>query len=54
MVTLGYKLFLIRFSKKNSYDLTLKEASYIAVTLPNPKKEMPKNYQLILKKELNL
>ena len=25
--------------KKNSYDLTLKEASYIAVTLPNPKKK---------------
>ena len=28
--------------KKNSYDLTLKEASYIAVTLPNPKKRNAK------------
>ena len=36
--------------KKNSYDLTLKEASYIAVTLPNPKKRNPKKLSINLKK----
>lgn len=36
--------------KKNSYDLTLKEASYIAVTLPNPKKRNAKKLSINLKK----
>ena len=36
--------------KKNSYDLTLKEASYIAVTLPNPKKRNAKKLSRNLKK----
>ena len=36
--------------KKNSYDLTLKEASYIAVTLPNPKKRNAKKLTINLKK----
>lgn len=36
--------------KKNSYDLTLKEASYIAVTLPNPKKRNAKKLSNNLKK----
>ena len=36
--------------KKNSYDLTLKEASYIAVTLPNPKKRNAKKFSINLKK----
>ena len=36
--------------KKNSYDLTLKEASYIAVTLPNPKKRNAKKLSIYLKK----
>lgn len=38
------------FFKKNSYDLTLKEASYIAVTLPNPKKRNAKKLSINLKK----
>ena len=37
--------------KKNSYDLTLKEASYIAVTLPNPKKRNAKKLSINLKKK---
>ena len=36
--------------KKNSFDLTLKEASYIAVTLPNPKKRNAKKLSSNLKK----
>ena len=36
--------------KKNSYDLTLREASYIAVTLPNPKKRNAKKLSINLKK----
>ena len=36
--------------KKNSFDLTLKEASYIAVTLPNPKKRNAKKLSINLKK----
>ena len=36
--------------KKNSYDLTLKEASYIAVTPPNPKKRNAKKLSINLKK----
>ena len=36
--------------KKNSYDLTLKEAYYIAVTLPNPKKRNAKKLSINLKK----
>ena len=36
--------------KKNSYDLTLKEASYIAVTLPNPKKRNANKLSINLKK----
>ena len=36
--------------KKNSYDLTLKEASYIAVTLPNPKKRNAKKLSINLKR----
>ena len=36
--------------KKNSYDLTLKEASYIAVTLPNPKNRNAKKLSINLKK----
>ena len=36
--------------KKNSYDLTLKEATYIAVTLPNPKKRKAKKLSINLKK----
>ena len=36
--------------KKNSYDLTLKEASYIAVTLPNPKKRNAKKLSTNLKR----
>ena len=36
--------------KKNSYDLTLKEATYIAVTLPNPKKRNAKKLSINLKK----
>ncbi len=36
--------------KKNSFDLSLKEASYIAVTLPNPKKRNAKKLSINLKK----
>ena len=36
--------------KKNSNDLTLKEASYIAVTLPNPKKRNAKKLSINLKR----
>ncbi len=36
--------------KKNSYDLTLKEASHIAVTLPNPKKRNAKKLSINLKR----
>ena len=42
MVTLVFKLFQMSNFKKNSNHLTLKEASYIAVTFLIQKKEMPK------------
>ena len=40
--------------KKNSQQLTLKEASFIAVTLPNPKKRNAKKLNSELKKRAKL